>query len=1078
MIPYNELITKLGYDSSPHYWLASETREPETAHLFRSASEAAVDGIYVFEASPSKEKKVLSSRPAVYLAEAKSIEEARSIHRKLWNLSYAPFIIIRLPNQIRVYTGFNYSEEPEIKEEGLLDEIDNVDQLANLLDVFSAAAIDTGRIWQSNYAKELNTNHRVDKRLLKNLEQLGAALRSDNLRDKVGHALIGKYVYLSYLRGRKVLTDKWLRNQKINEKDVFGPQATVKGLRALTEALARRVNGKIFPIDFDEETSLIDKHVSWVASVFSGSEISEDAPQKVRQLCFPFRAYDFNYIPVETFSSIYEQFIHEKKKKGAIYTPEVLADYLLSEIEWAASDKPLKRGVKICDPACGSGVFLVLAYRRLIEKEMSRRGGRKLSVDELKAILLESIYGVERELAACYVTEFSLILTLLHYSEPRELEKLKFQFPDLHNKQIFHCDFFDLEGEESEVKFWHLGLKFDWIVGNPPWIQLREKKVKEANKFVYKWITQEGPLSERPVCDNRTAEAFSWLVTDLLNVDGIVGLVLPATSLFNLKSKKYRKKFFTDFEVMRVTNFANIRTVLFDKRSGDYPAFTIVYRQTKENREKANIVHYGPFAINQLSESKNSPWVITINENEIQTIDHHDAEQGETSLWKFALWGNSIDERAIERIKYLFQADLKTICETMSWSFCQGAELRIGQKKSTKELEYIKKIGDKKRFDTDSMSKSFCNLSIDQEVLKEIPDEMCHIRKRGGKAGLKLTNAPHIILSPVWMSYVVYSDEDFSIPSRQIGIAGKKSDSKCLRALSVYLKSSLVSYYLFFNSQQWGVFRHARLVSIAEVRKIPTPKLTQEEIEELATFHQELIEEEKQELSSFVSYEGTQREIDFKNVSEKEKVLKLEEKLPVDEKKKIKEFIAKLRGKLQRKIDKKIYVLFKIPNDIQILVDEFIKYRLPLDTPAAIPSVIRKPSKDEMFAYAQELKRALDDFAMNEAYHSVDMFCSDEITECVIEVKGSNKPRTKVDVKESDLTRSKVLAELSGELREQFSQWVYVQRGLRLFDESKAKVHIYKEPRLINWTRTQAMVDASDIIGEILDRGGEHSEII
>jgi hypothetical protein len=79
-----------------------------TEHLFRAAKKAGVQGAYVFQTSPS-EKKILPPRPAVYVAEAKTRDEAREIHQRLWNLGNAPFIVILLPNEIRVYTGFDFS---------------------------------------------------------------------------------------------------------------------------------------------------------------------------------------------------------------------------------------------------------------------------------------------------------------------------------------------------------------------------------------------------------------------------------------------------------------------------------------------------------------------------------------------------------------------------------------------------------------------------------------------------------------------------------------------------------------------------------------------------------------------------------------------------------------------------------------------------------------------------------------------------------------------------------------------------------------------------------------------------------
>jgi len=903
----------------------------------------------------------------------------------------------------------------------------------------------------------------VDKRLLSNLEQLGQALKESGLRDEVAHALIGQYVYLSYLRDRGILSDEWLAQQRITPHSVVTHRATVSSLQKLVEALEDRFNGKIFPIEFDKEDTLKDDHVSWVASVFSGAEIKDTAPDIVRQLHLPFRAYDFQYIPVETLSAIYEQFIYERKAKGAIYTPEALADYLLSEVE---SAKPLERGMRILDPACGSGVFLVLAYRRLIEKEITRLG-RELKPEELCDILQESIYGVERERDACYVTEFSLVLTLLHYTEPRDLQNLEFQFPDLHNKHIFKHDFFDIEDQECMGKFWQQGLEFDWIVGNPPWIKL--KPTTTGEEFARAWMDNPQNISERPIGDNRVAEAFSWLVTDLLSPEGVVGLILPATSLFNLKSRNYRRHFFTKHEVLRITNLANLRDVLFDGRS-KLPAATIIYRQAVDSREKPSIVHYGPFSLNQLPGARKKPWVITINENEIQIVSPYEAEKGETSLWKFALWGTYRDKRATERISYLFPNTLNEVCEKRGWPFSEGVQLRHrGTKPNYELVEYIAELRGKKRFRTDLMNKSLLRFSVSQNVLEDIPDEMCYVRKRGGKAGLSVTQAPHIILSPGWMSYIVYSDEDFVIPPRQIGIAAPEEDAEYLQALSVFLNSSLVTYYLFFHAQEWGVFRQARRVSITEVRKIPTPELTRGQIEELAGLLDELTEVENREVLGFISEmrgRGPTR-LDLASHSAGNTAkFSLPEGLTKEE---ADQFVAHLRAKLQKKIDDEVFDLFDIPEDIRLLAEEFVQVRLSLDKPSAIESITRKPSDQELLAYARELRDGLDEFVMGTAYHRVSITHSDELIECIVDITQGDAPIpvNGNSIKVGDLTTTRLLAELSDSLREQFSQWVYVQRGLRLFDGPR--VYIYKMPRLVDWTRTQAMNDASDIIGEALE---------
>ncbi len=399
------LLKELDYEQSSHYRSHVSEFEPETAHLFRAASDAGVSGIYVFKASPATSQKIVVDRPAVYVAQAEDLKHARSIHRSLWNLGYAPYLIVLLPHQIRIYTGFKYSvEDPN---EGFLDPIP-LDDLRLLLAEFSSMAIDTGRLWQKGkYKNQLDEQERVDKRLLKNLRQLGKELKNQGLDTSVAHALVGKYVYIRYLWDRGILTEAWLQEQRIDKASVFSRAATADGLFRLIAALEGRFNGKIFPIDFTQTDAPTDLHVQLTASVFLGDEtVSEHKNTVIRQLHLDFQAYNFAYIPIEILSEVYEQFIEDARKKGAIYTPEILADYLLSEVN---SVKPLTEETRILDPACGSGVFLVLAYRRLIEAELAKSGKSKLSDTKLKA-LLSNIYGVERELDACYVAEFSLIL--------------------------------------------------------------------------------------------------------------------------------------------------------------------------------------------------------------------------------------------------------------------------------------------------------------------------------------------------------------------------------------------------------------------------------------------------------------------------------------------------------------------------------------------------------------------------------------------------------------------------------------------------------------------------------------------
>lgn len=1015
-----QLLDELGYAQSQNYYATSESsQQPLTEHLFRAAKKAGVQGAYLFQTSPTQQG-ILPPRPAVYVAEAKTREEARKIHQRIWNLGNAPFLVILLPNEIRIYTGFSFSIKN--KKQGLVKEIREIvnltfENIRTQLRDFRADSIDSGRLWEAQ-AMHITPEKRVDMHLLNNLKKLEKYLKDvKKLHPSIVHALVGKYVYIRYLYDREILSKEWLEENNINLDAVLGREATLAGLLHLTEVLENCFNGDIFPLPSNIEESLSDEIVSLVASTFKG-----DDPES-GQLYLGFEAYNFFYIPVETLSSIYENFLHSQgagQKDGAIYTPEPLADYLLCEIE---EYKPLKKGMKVLDPCCGSGVFLVLVYRRLIELELAQSPDKKLKPTDLREILLKSLYGIERNREACYVTEFSLILTLLNYIDPPDLHRNKrFKFPLLHNTRIFECDFFD-----NESNFWKQDKKFDWIVGNPPWIELKPETTGE--ELARSWITKN--KEERPATGNRVCEAFSWRVIDLLAFDGCVGLLIHAKSLFNHESEKYRKFFFTQHEVLRITNFSNLAYVLFGGR-GEAPAASIVYRKALPGRDKPDIIHYAPFAANQVLNrpckrgKRSSTWTITINSNEIQTIAPDLAEAGDILTWKLAFWGSYRDRRTIKRLGKLFSTTLGKLVEKRGWHLHQGLEIR--SQDSEEEIEYAPYLQDLKKFDSDKMARSNFRFSIPQEVLKEISKENFYIRK-GRRLGFTTASAPHLILSP---TYSVYSDESFVIPHPKVGISADSTDAEYLRALSVFLSSSIAYYYLFFLSSSWGIDRS--LISPKEARGIPVPIMSTEQISELSYLQREL---ESLEHSNEVS-----------------------------------------DAALQERLDNSIETILKIPNSFTILARDFIQVRVKLNKGKVFASATQQPQVSELYMYGLCLRDELDSFTEgSRLLHKVELVYSSQLILCSVEFIHSNA-YTSIDVTvnkaQGDLFL--FLNDVQERAKQHFSQWVYVQRSIRIFEDSR--VYIFKSSRLIDWTRTQALNDSDDIIAEILSVNRELNEVI
>ena len=1006
-----QLLDLLGYSGSSNYYDAtSHWDDIRTLHLFRAALAAGVTGVYVFRASSNGQ---LPFRPVVYVAEASTPAQAKDIHRALWNIGQAPFLVVLLPSHIRVYTGFDYERSSETV--GLLSPHINTDlkasEIKRQLADYLSDSIDLGKIWEVK-SRTLDTNRRVDKRLLESLNSLSIILTTDGqLKPTTAHALIGKYVYFRYLRDRKIISDKWLQGHNLHAESIFGERSSLQSFRELTDILDALFNGEVFPLDF-QNSELNDEHISLVAAVFRG-----DIPLTYmrRQLSLDFEIFDFRYLPVELLSSIYEQFLHgesEVRDIGAYYTPEYLADYVIAELETIV---PLRRKMKVLDPSCGSGVFLVLAYRRLIELEMAKRG-RKVRPSVLRAILLESIYGVEREREACYVAEFSLLLTLLDYIEPPELHRNKqFKFPNLHNSRVFEADFFD-----TLYLSVALPKDFDWVVGNPPWIEVPMTGGSDRSESLVKlWITDH--RRTRPVGRGRVSEAFSWRALDHVSSKGIVGLVMHAKTLVNHSSQSYRQSFFTQTCVRKVINISNMSGFLFGDRASE-PAAIIVYGKSEKILPDYYITHYGPFFVNQTPGLERGLWTITINESEISIVNGYEAMSGKGDVWKLALWGTMRDKDTINRMVQLFPMTLQQLCETRGWiTPVEGSQLRSVQKSDPQEIRHIPWLQGESYFDNRTMNRTNNLFFIPSTVIKRIPDDMCYIRIRGGEIGLSATAAPHLFLHASW-KYVVFSDRSFVIPPRQIGISAPQDDSQYLKALSMYLSSSFTRHYLFFKTPEWGIERNR--VTLDDVKLLPVPQFNEDQVFSLVALYNRFIDIERSG-----------------------------------------EVVA---DRLLRELDITIGSLFNIPNDMLILAHEFSTVRLKINRGEARREVLRVPNDDELLEYGSVLSAELDSFVdAIGASHTVNIYRSRYVSACSVELLDNRMNGDKKVVLES-LTEDDVLRlfQLQGVLTSQIGQRFYVRKGLRIFDGPR--VHILKRSRLIDWTQTQALNDADDIISEVL----------
>ena len=198
-----------------------------------------------------------------------------------------------------------------------------------------------------------------------------------------------------------------------------------------------KFNGNLFELGNEMDSmNLTDDVFMLLKRFFEGNEELDNGQY------FLFKMYDFNLIPIELISNVYEILLgaKDRKKDNAFYTPNYLVEYILDHVTNGALKA--KKEFSVLDPACGSGVFLVNSYRRMVEEHLN---GEQYSKDDemLKRLLTDNIFGVDINEAAVDVTIFSLYLTVLDYKNPKTLKS--FKLPNLKGSNLFVGDFFDEE---------------------------------------------------------------------------------------------------------------------------------------------------------------------------------------------------------------------------------------------------------------------------------------------------------------------------------------------------------------------------------------------------------------------------------------------------------------------------------------------------------------------------------------------------------------------------------------------------------------------------------------------------------
>ena len=380
-------------------------------------------------------------------------------HREVWNRGFTPLLWVVSEQRVDLYNGFSRPRRQESASDHLMKTFRTTDTDLKDLDLCAGRlSMETGQFWQNN--PSVNRKTAVDRQLLQDLRELEKALVSSDLELNEAHELIIRSIFAKYLFDRKILLSATLDDVcgRSNLAEVFNDRIAAQRLFGWMQDT---FGGDMFP---PSSARLSDSsQLETIGDFFRGKNLIT-----CQQSLFP---YQFDVIPVELISAVYEHLVHSSirkthssfKRSDSHYSPLSVVSIILDEVM-----NELSGNETVLDLTCGSGVFLVEALRRLVHLKTR---DQPLSRNMILETLYNQVYGIGESEAAIRVSAFCMYLTALDL-DPSCQTKGCTKFRPIIGKTLLVGDALGVhQSSQWEVLLAADGSlkRFDVIIGNPDW---------------------------------------------------------------------------------------------------------------------------------------------------------------------------------------------------------------------------------------------------------------------------------------------------------------------------------------------------------------------------------------------------------------------------------------------------------------------------------------------------------------------------------------------------------------------------------------------------------------------------------
>ena len=384
-----------------------------------------------------------------------------------------------------------------------------------------------------------------------------------------------------------------------------------------------KFNGGLFKSDDVLDTLIVDDEVFKEMEKISLYDFDSEMNENILGHIFEQSINDIEELKKSLSGEEYDAKKSKRKKDGIFYTPKYITKYIVENsiknwlddrrrelgedelpeltesdmkfdvykknytknyrkhVEFWEKYREAVRNIKIVDPACGSGAFLITAFEYLLnynkyldEKIFDLIGTQGLFSDRTKEILQNNIFGVDLNRESIEITKLSLWLktadkdkTLATLENNIKCGNSLIDDPEIAGELAF-----DWEKEFPEV-FENGG--FDIVIGNPPYVRvqgLKENYLKQTKFYEQKYKSATGAYDIYVL--------FMEKAFKLINKKGFVSFILPHKFLITDFGEGIRKYFVENKAVKSLVHFGS--DLVFSEAS----TYTCIVTLSKEKKDK------------------------------------------------------------------------------------------------------------------------------------------------------------------------------------------------------------------------------------------------------------------------------------------------------------------------------------------------------------------------------------------------------------------------------------------------------------------------------------------------------------